>query len=294
MLIGGIAACNVLVTGGAGFIGSHVVDRLVEMGNDVTVFDNLSSGRMEFIEHHLDNPKFTLIDGDLLKTSDIDAACKDIDLVFHIAANPDALYPEPVNLERAEMDFRLRLDPFSLHIGQVSITDQEKVLHLDGTLDAGAGGWALALNGEMDAISPERVVALWPQRIKPRTRNWIVENLHSASVHDIRLAYRTGMDVRQTVFLEFEFDEAEVTYARELPGLHGGAGHAPRHRRRNGRALRARPDAQGAARPPRGGATRVRVQPARDGAAVTPSRLFRMTRAPAGRPRTGRGAGARP
>ncbi|MTJ04310.1 MAG: hypothetical protein FH759_06405 [Sediminimonas qiaohouensis] len=143
-----------------------------------------------------------------------------------IAANPDALYPEPVKLERAEMDFRLRLDPFSLDIGQVSITDQEQVLHLDGTLDAGAGGWALALNGEMDAISPERVVALWPQRIKPRTRNWIVENLHSASVHDIRLAYRTGMDVRQTVFLEFEFDEAEVTYARQLPVLHGGAGHA--------------------------------------------------------------------
>lgn len=143
-----------------------------------------------------------------------------------IAANPDALYPEPVNLERAEMDFRLRLDPFSLDIGQVSITDQEKVLHLDGTLDAGAEGWALALNGAMDAISPERVVELWPQSIKPRTRDWIVENLHSASVHDIRLAYRTGVDIRETVFLEFEFDDAEVTYARELPVLQGGAGHA--------------------------------------------------------------------
>ena len=50
-----LSESNILITGGAGFIASHVVDRLVEMGNEVTVFDNLSSGRMEFIEHHLDN-----------------------------------------------------------------------------------------------------------------------------------------------------------------------------------------------------------------------------------------------
>ncbi|MDY0387777.1 MAG: NAD-dependent epimerase/dehydratase family protein [Methanolobus sp.] len=82
-------AQKVVVTGGAGFIGSHVVDRLVKMGNEVTVFDNLSSGRMKFIENHLKNPNFTLIEGDLLNTAEIEAACKDIDLVFHIAANPD-------------------------------------------------------------------------------------------------------------------------------------------------------------------------------------------------------------
>ena len=57
---------KILVTGGAGFIGSHLVDRLIEKGNRIIVFDNLSSGKMEFIEHHLENPDFTLIKGDLL------------------------------------------------------------------------------------------------------------------------------------------------------------------------------------------------------------------------------------
>lgn len=80
---------KVLVTGGAGFIGSHVTDRLVGMGNEVTVFDNFSSGRMEFIAHHMDKNGFRIIEGDLLDTDAIDAACRDIDLVFHIAANPD-------------------------------------------------------------------------------------------------------------------------------------------------------------------------------------------------------------
>jgi UDP-glucose 4-epimerase len=77
------------VTGGAGFIGSHLVDRLIEKGSKITVFDNLSSGKLQFIEHHLENPDFTLIKGDLLDQEAIEAACRNIDIVCHVAANPD-------------------------------------------------------------------------------------------------------------------------------------------------------------------------------------------------------------
>jgi len=80
---------KILVTGGAGFIGSHLVDCLTEKGNRITVFDNLSSGKIGFIENHLENPDFTLIKRDLLDHKAIERACKDIDLVFHVAANPD-------------------------------------------------------------------------------------------------------------------------------------------------------------------------------------------------------------
>ena len=79
----------ILVTGGAGFIGSHIVDRLMDTGCKVVVFDNLSSGKMEFIEHHLDKTNFSLIKSDLLNTGEIDAACHGVDLVYHAAANPD-------------------------------------------------------------------------------------------------------------------------------------------------------------------------------------------------------------
>lgn len=80
---------RILVTGGAGFIGSHVVDRLVRMGNKVKVFDNLSSGRLEFLEKSMDDPGFRLIQGDLLDEKKIEEACRGMDLVFHVAANPD-------------------------------------------------------------------------------------------------------------------------------------------------------------------------------------------------------------
>jgi len=86
----GVSAGNrILVTGGAGFIGSHLVDRLMETGSEVIVFDNFSSGHTDFIRHHLEKPNFTLIKGDLLNTKEIDAACHGIDLVYHTAANPD-------------------------------------------------------------------------------------------------------------------------------------------------------------------------------------------------------------
>jgi UDP-glucose 4-epimerase len=79
---------SILVTGGAGFIGSHLVDRLIE-SNHVTVFDNFSSGRMEFLEEHITYPNFSLIEGDLLHPASIESALEGIEIVFHLAANPD-------------------------------------------------------------------------------------------------------------------------------------------------------------------------------------------------------------
>jgi len=71
-----------LVTGGAGFIGSHLIDALLKKDYDVACIDNFSSGKMEFIEHNLD--KIELIKGDLLNRDDIKKALKSVDIVFHL------------------------------------------------------------------------------------------------------------------------------------------------------------------------------------------------------------------
>jgi UDP-glucose 4-epimerase len=80
---------KILVTGGAGFIGSHLVDRLVTDGYEVTVFDNLSSGNKKYIESHLDKPDFTFLEGDLLDEPVLNKTCSGMDMVYHVAANPD-------------------------------------------------------------------------------------------------------------------------------------------------------------------------------------------------------------
>jgi UDP-glucose 4-epimerase len=90
------------VTGGAGFIGSHLVDRLIAEGNFVTVFDNLSSGRKEFVEQHFDNDRFRLIEEDLLDLEKIKKALAGHDVVFHLAANPDAR----LGINNTELDLK--------------------------------------------------------------------------------------------------------------------------------------------------------------------------------------------
>jgi UDP-glucose 4-epimerase len=76
------------VAGGAGFIGSHLVDRLVNTGG-VAVYDNLSSGKREFIQHHLNRDSFRFIQGDILDRDRLAKAMKGSDAVFHMAANPE-------------------------------------------------------------------------------------------------------------------------------------------------------------------------------------------------------------
>jgi UDP-glucose 4-epimerase len=81
---------KVLVTGGAGFIGSHLVDALMSGKANVHVFDNLSSGSIENIKQWLKSPNFTLIKGDLLNLSDMGKLRLDrYDFILHLAANPE-------------------------------------------------------------------------------------------------------------------------------------------------------------------------------------------------------------
>jgi UDP-glucose 4-epimerase len=79
---------KVLVTGGAGFIGSHLVDALMIRGDEVVVFDNLSSGNMEYLATWENNNRLGFINGDLLDKTSIIEALDNFDYVFHLAANP--------------------------------------------------------------------------------------------------------------------------------------------------------------------------------------------------------------
>ncbi|MFC1590028.1 NAD-dependent epimerase/dehydratase family protein [Candidatus Omnitrophota bacterium] len=80
---------NILVTGGAGFIGSHLVDRLLDRGDKITVYDNLSSGSEGFIKDHLKAGRLKFIKNDLLDPAGVREAMKGQEAVFHLAANPD-------------------------------------------------------------------------------------------------------------------------------------------------------------------------------------------------------------
>jgi UDP-glucose 4-epimerase len=81
-----------LVTGAAGFIGSNLVDRLLADGHEVTGFDNLSTGQLEFLESASASPRFHLVRGDLLEPEALSSAMDGVDFVFHLAANADVRF----------------------------------------------------------------------------------------------------------------------------------------------------------------------------------------------------------
>lgn len=82
---------NIFVSGGAGFIGSHIVDLLLADGYRVTAFDNLSNGHEHFISGHKSNPNFTFIKGDMLDLELVKASLTGHDLAWHLAANTDII-----------------------------------------------------------------------------------------------------------------------------------------------------------------------------------------------------------
>lgn len=88
---------KILVTGGAGFIGFHLTKKLLDLGADVTIYDNLSSGKMENVK---DNPKAKFIKGDILDLKQL-LSTEKFDLIYHLAAQVVV----PYSMENPTVDF---------------------------------------------------------------------------------------------------------------------------------------------------------------------------------------------
>jgi UDP-glucose 4-epimerase len=77
---------RILITGGAGFIGSHLTDRLVADGHQITILDNLATGRKENLSAHLGGEKVAFVEGSILDLPLLDSLVKETEYVFHLAA----------------------------------------------------------------------------------------------------------------------------------------------------------------------------------------------------------------
>lgn len=146
--------------------------------------------------------------------------------VTHLRANPMNYYPEPVELEGAEIDFKLQTSPFKLDIGRLDIFDEGETRHAFGTLTAQPEGWELALDASADTITPERILALWPEVVKPKTRNWLSSNLISADVNNADFALRIEPKQKPRIFLAFDYQAGEVKFLKTLPPITQASGHA--------------------------------------------------------------------
>jgi hypothetical protein len=146
--------------------------------------------------------------------------------VTQLRADPMDFYPEPVEIDGAEIDFRLQTAPFKLDIGRLDIFDAGQTRHASGTVIAGQDGWRLALDAATSAIDPARILALWPDAVKTKTRTWLAENLISGDVRNADFALRIVPGEAPRSYLAFDYDAATVKFMRSLPPIQGARGHA--------------------------------------------------------------------
>src|SRR3989338_11559513 len=94
-----------LITGGAGFIGSHLAERLLKEGHEVTVLDNFSTGRPQNLEHLKSNPKLVIRQTDIASDA-IEKYFQKVDWVFHLAALADIVpsIEKPMDYHHANVD----------------------------------------------------------------------------------------------------------------------------------------------------------------------------------------------
>jgi UDP-glucose 4-epimerase len=102
---------KILVTGGAGFIGSHIVDRLMEDDFDITVIDDLSTGSLANISPHREKKNFHLVEGDIRDVNLIRKTLEGVDIVFHEAALASVTFSvkDPIAANRINVEGTLNL-----------------------------------------------------------------------------------------------------------------------------------------------------------------------------------------
>ncbi|MFN3823819.1 MAG: DUF3971 domain-containing protein [Pseudorhodobacter sp.] len=133
---------------------------------------------------------------------------------------------EPLRLGEGAVDLRLRLDPFSVEIGQMALTEQNRRLVASGKIAARPDGWEIGVDLALDRITHDGILALWPAAVVPRTRDWLSQNISAGEVSNLTAALRLAPGAEPQLRLGYDFTGGTVRFLRTLPPIEAGRGYA--------------------------------------------------------------------
>jgi hypothetical protein len=146
--------------------------------------------------------------------------------ISEAAVDPAGLFESPVVFTSGALDLRLRLDPFSLDIGQLALMDGPHGLHASGMISAGKDGWSVSLDTVVDQIRHDRLLQLWPLRLVPMTRDWLAKNVFDGTLTDVRAAVRVRPGKEPLLSLGYDFSDGVARFINTLPPVVNGTGYA--------------------------------------------------------------------
>ncbi|MEL7214020.1 MAG: DUF3971 domain-containing protein [Pseudomonadota bacterium] len=143
-----------------------------------------------------------------------------------LQANPDNFFDAPLSFSQSAIDFRLKLDPFSIEVGQFMLQAEGTRLTGDARVTADPDGWSVALNAFGDEITPQAVTSIWPSTQVERTRAWVAQNVQEGRLHNVQAVLRATAGKRPHFRVGWEFEDATVKFMKTLPPITGGVGRA--------------------------------------------------------------------
>lgn len=146
--------------------------------------------------------------------------------ISDLSVDPEGLFEAPVQFSQGAVDLRLRLDPFTLDIGQFSLTEGNERMGLSGQIAADTAGWRAAIDMTLNKISRDRLLAIWPLRLVPGTRSWVASNIRNAELSDVRGTVRLAPGSEPRTELSYGFNKAELSVMPKMPPVTGADGYA--------------------------------------------------------------------
>jgi hypothetical protein len=143
-----------------------------------------------------------------------------------VRIDPAGLFQTPVTFSEGALDVRLTLDPFRIDLGQLSLIDAGRRVLVSGQATAMPNGWNVGLDVSLNEIAADRLVALWPVRLVPKTRAWLAANVLDGTLFNVNGAVRLVPGVEPKVSLSYEFTDTRVRFLRTLPIIESGTGYA--------------------------------------------------------------------
>ncbi|WP_331251751.1 DUF3971 domain-containing protein [Ruegeria lacuscaerulensis] len=137
---------------------------------------------------------------------------------------PGGLFPESLESARAELDFQMKLLPFELRLGQMTLVEAGHTLRASGRLLGRPDGWVAALDADLDNMTADRLLNYWPEILAPKPRLWVSENLYEGDFSGVEFSLRLRPETKPDIYLGFGFDNAKIRYAKTLPPIQNAQG----------------------------------------------------------------------
>ncbi|MGI9391191.1 MAG: DUF3971 domain-containing protein, partial [Boseongicola sp.] len=144
----------------------------------------------------------------------------------------DELFEAPLDLSDIRADLRLRLDPFSVELAQLTVDVADEPLRVSGHVEARTDGWHVSVDAKTDRITTETVKAHWPIVVSPITRSWLKNNVLEGALASASAGIRKVPGDEPDIAFNFDFHDAVVRFLNHMPPITAGAGRATMNNRR--------------------------------------------------------------